>query len=196
MAGACVAGAGIAGLALLAGCQLLVDFAPLEADGGPADSGTPPVDSAVADAADLCDEREPNETLDQALPVEPGSFQAAICPGGDIDFYGFSLDGSEDLLVEVTFAAGPNDIEMELQDQEGDVVTISTGVDGDERIERSPQVSGRLAAGSYAVRLFGREDTAQNDYQLSAPVSGCRASCPARPVRRACAARPRSCDRR
>jgi hypothetical protein len=166
MAGRLYAGAGIAGLALLAGCQLLVDFAPL-ADGGPADSGSEPVDSAVADAGgDASDELEPNGSLAEAPTIEPGSFQVAISPAGDIDFYRFGLDGNQDLLVEATFEAGANDIEMELLDGEGDVVTISTGVDGDERIERSPEVSGRLPAGTYAVRVFGREAAVQNDYQL------------------------------
>jgi hypothetical protein len=165
MAGTLYAGAGIAGLALLAGCQLLVDFAPL-ADGAPADSGSVPIDAAAADAGDRCDELEPNGSQAEAPSLEPGSFQVAICPAGDIDFYGFGLDGMQDLVVEVTFEAGPNDIEMELLDAEGDVVTISTGVDGDERIERSTQVTGQLAAGRYAVRVFGREAAVQNDYQL------------------------------
>jgi hypothetical protein len=166
MAGSLYPGAGIAGLALLAGCQLLVDFAPLADGGAPADSGSEPIDAAVADAGGACDELEPNGSQGEAPEIEPGSFQVAICPAGDVDFYGFGLDGKQDLIVEVTFEAGADDIEMELLDAEGDVVTISTGVDGDERIERSPQVTGRLPAGSYAVRVFGREAAVQNDYQL------------------------------
>jgi hypothetical protein len=168
MAGALYAGAGLAGLALLAGCQLVLDFSPRD-DGGapPADAPGALADSGASDAVDLCGQLEPNDVLVDALEVEPGAFQAAICPAGDIDYYRFELDGMQDLAVEVTFVAGPNDLELELLDADtGGVLTISTGVDGNERIERSPAVSGRLPAGTYAVRVFGRESTVQNDYEV------------------------------
>ena len=167
MAGTLYAGAGLAGLALLAGCQLVLDFSPRD-DGGatPADASGA-VDSGASDAVDLCGTLEPNNLLAEALPVEPGTFQAAICPAGDIDFYSFTLDGLQDLAVDVTFVAGPDDLELELLDADtGGLLTISTGVDGNERIERSPVVTGRLPEGTYAVRVFGRDSNVQNDYEV------------------------------
>lgn len=167
MAGTLYAGAGLAGLALLAGCQLVLDFSPRD-DGGatPADASGA-ADSGVADAVDLCGTLEPNDLLAEAQAVEPGTFQAAVCPAGDIDFYSFTLDGMQDLAVDVTFVAGPDDLELELLDADtGGLLTISTGVDGNERIERSPTVTGRLPEGTYAVRVFGRDSTVQNDYEV------------------------------
>ena len=167
MAGAVYAGAGLAGLALLAGCQLVLDFSPRDAGGGPTADAPAPPDSGASDAVDLCGQLEPNELLAEALAVEPGTFQAAICPAGDIDFYRFDLDGEQDLAIDVTFEAGANDLELELIDADtGGVLTISTGVDGNERIERSPAVTGRLPAGTYAVRVFGRDSTVQNNYEV------------------------------
>jgi hypothetical protein len=169
MAGVLFAGAGAAGLALLAGCQLVLDFAPLD-DAGPPDSGTPS-DSGAPDAADLCDQLEPSDTLEGGFMLDPGTYQASICPAGDNDYYRFALDGSQDLAVDLTFEAGPNDLELELYDVNTSMlITLSTGFDGDERIERSLAVSGRLPAGSYAVRVFGRDGTIQNDYQLGLAI--------------------------
>ncbi len=168
MAGALYAGAGLAGLALLAGCQLVLDFSPRDDGGAPPADAPGAADSGAGDAADLCGVLEPNEALAAALAVEPGTFQAAICPAGDIDFYSFTVDGLQDLAIDVTFVAGPNDLELELLDADtGGVLTVSTGVDGNERIERSKAVSGRLPVGTYAVRVFGRDSaTVQNDYEV------------------------------
>lgn len=155
----------MAGLALLAGCQLVLDFSPL-ADGGAPDAGV--IDGGGgSDAADLCAELEPNNSLATALAIEAGPLQAAVCPAGDDDFYGFELTGSEDMAIDLTFEQGANDLELALYDVAAiEVLTISTGTDGDERIERSEAVSGRLPAGSYAVRVFGRDDDVQNPYEL------------------------------
>jgi hypothetical protein len=169
MAGVLFAGAGAAGLALLASCQLVLDFAPLD-DAGPPDSGGPS-DSAVADAMSLCDQLEPNDALADGFMLDPGTYQASICPAGDNDYFRFSLDGSQDLAVDLTFQAGVNDLELELYDvNTSAAITLSTGLDGDERIERSLAVSGRLPAGDYAVRVFGRDETIQNDYEINLAI--------------------------
>lgn len=177
MAGALFAGAGAAGLALLAGCQLALDFAPLD-DAGPPDGGGV-MDSGVADAVDLCGQLEPNDALAEGFMLDPGTYQASICPPADNDYYRFSLDGSQDLAVDLTFQAGANDLELQLYDvNTAAVITLSTGIDGDERIERSLAVSGRLPAGAYAVRVFGREETVQNDYEITLAIGGTPAAGP------------------
>jgi hypothetical protein len=159
------AGAGIAGLAFLAGCQLVLDFAEL-ADGGAADGGA--ADAGGADAAPLCTELEPNGALDQALDVEPGTFQAAICPAGDEDFYRFALDGNSDLDILLTFQAGDSDLELELYHQlSGMRLVFSTGTDGDEQIARTFAQGNRLTAGTYVMRVFGRDAAVQNDYEVT-----------------------------
>lgn len=158
------AGAAIAGLAFLTGCQLILDFSPI-ADGGGGDGSA--IDGGGPDAETACGVLEPNESLGTPALADPGTFVAAICPAGDQDFYGFDLSGSEDLVIELTFEAGVNDLELELYDAtSGDVLTLSTGGDGDEKIEHSAANSNRLGAGTYAMRVFGRDLQVQNEYQL------------------------------
>lgn len=171
MAGALFAGAGIAGLALCAGCQLVLDFAPL-ADASPPDSGPLVTDSAPPDATvDPCDQLEPNDRLDDGSPIGPGALAAAICPAGDVDYFRFDLDGEQDMAVDLTFEAGPSDLELELYEAEtASLITISTGLDANERIEYSEEVSGRLPAGTYGVRVFARDAEAQNDYDLTLTI--------------------------
>lgn len=159
------AGAGLAGLAFLAGCQLVLDFsAEVERpapDASVADAGLP-------DAASLCGALEPNDTVDAPTPVEPGAFAASICEAGDEDYYSFTLDGSQDIDVVLTFAAGVNDLELELYSQASGIrLTVLTGSDGDEQIKHSAGQGNRLDVGTYIVRVFGRDAAVVNDYELS-----------------------------
>ncbi len=157
---ALVALAWIALAAASSGCQLLLDFSEL-ADGGASD------DSAVpADASALCSAGEPNESFDAAVAVSTGAL-GAVCGEGDLDFYKFTVDGNQDVEVVVNFTAGEEtDLELNLVDSTGAVLTVSTGLDGDERIEQSQALGNRLAAGDYAAEIFGRTATASNEYEL------------------------------
>lgn len=161
------AGAGLAGLAFLAGCQLVLDFST-EVEPRVPDASVP-ADAAPADAAvSPCDTLEPNETSAAAAPIEPGTFAASICAAGDQDYYSFAVDGSQDVDILVTFEAGSNDLELELYAEgSGVALVLSTGSDGDEQIQRVAAQENRLAAGTYAIRVFGRLAGAQNDYQLT-----------------------------
>ena len=142
------------------GCQLLLDFSELS-DGGPSGDGSVP-----ADASALCDANEPNDTVDTAGALENDEVAAAICGDGP-DFWSFEVTGVEDVTIELTFTAGANDLEMQLQSMAGEVLTISTGTDANEQIEQSAALGNRLEAGTYVIEVLGREDTAMNDYQLT-----------------------------
>lgn len=162
------AGAGFAGLALLAGCQLVLDFSPL-ADGAPPDATA--VD-AGPDPAQFCDDLEStdgtpnNNTITLAYDLEPGTYQAAICPPDD-DFYSITMDGNQDLNILLTFQAGADDLELELYHALSEMkLVVSTGTDGDEQIERTFAAGNRLTAGTYVIRVFGRDGEVENDYSL------------------------------
>lgn len=159
------AGAGLAGLAFLVGCQLVLDFSS-EIERPVPDASIP--DAGVSDAASLCGALEPNDAVDAPMPVEPGTFAASICDGGDQDYYSFTLDGSQDVDILLTFEAGANDLELELYSQSSGVrLTVSTGSDGDEQIQHSTAQANRLAAGTYIMRVFGRVAAVENDYQVT-----------------------------
>ena len=158
-------------IALGAGCQLLLDFSELP-DGGaaPDDDGGGGGDD---DASSLCSAGEPNDTVEEATEAALAeAIESSVCGGGDRDFYGFALDGNQDVVAEAVFSAGDaDDLEMNLVSSNGTVLTLSTGLDTDERIEHSLALGNRLAAGDYAVEVFGRAETSSNDYTLTITVT-------------------------
>src|SRR5215204_3061383 len=95
---AAVLGAGLGGAT---GCSLLLDFGdPIEGEH----------DAAPSDASEAaCLFGEPNESVESAHALEPGSAgPAAICPHGsdpDDDFYGFQVDGTQDVTIRILFDA-------------------------------------------------------------------------------------------
>lgn len=146
------------------GCQLLLDFSEL-ADGGPPDDG------ASADASALCATDEPNDSFDMATATTTGAI-GAICGGGDRDLYKFTVDGSQDVTLVLNFTAGADtDLELDLVDSTGAVLTVSTGLDADERIEQSAALGNRLAAGDYAAEIVGRSATVSNEYELIVTIT-------------------------
>ena len=147
------------GLLLAGGCSLLLDFSPA-GDSGPRDDG-----GGDGGAVANCAVGEPNDTVDTAGAVTD-DVAAAICGDGP-DFWSFAVTGVEDVTIALTFTAGANDLEMQLQSMAGEVLTISTGTDADEQIEQSAALGNRLEAGTYVIEVLGREDTAMNDYQLT-----------------------------
>lgn len=165
------AGRALAALAWMAlaasssGCQLLLDFSEL-ADGGASDDGAVP-----ADASALCAAGEPNDSFETATAVSSGAL-GAVCGGGDRDLYKFTVDGNQDVEVVVSFTAGADtDLELDLVDAAGTVLTVSTGLDGDERIEQSAALGNRLAAGDYAAEIYGRTDAVSNEYELIVTIT-------------------------
>jgi len=146
------------------GCQLLLDFSEL-ADGGAPDDGAP------GDASVLCASDEPNDSFDTATAVTTGAI-GAICGGGDRDLFKFTVDGNQDVTLVANFTAGEDtDLELDLIDSAGGVLTVSTGLDGDERIEQSAALGNRLAAGDYAAEIFGRTSTVSNEYELIVTIT-------------------------
>ena len=68
---------GLVVLGLGGGCSLALDFSPL-ADAAPIDA---PVTAAE------CLASEPNDEPTQAIDIEPGELMAAICGGGESDYF-------------------------------------------------------------------------------------------------------------
>jgi hypothetical protein len=157
--------AAIMGLALLGGCELILDFSPL----GDAASGQS--DAGAVDAASCSNAYEPNGSIEMASAIEAGPLDAASCPAPDEDFYSFAVDGTEDVEILVTFEAGEDDLDLELykpasESEPAVRLEISSDGDGDERIVRSAAEVDRLVAGTYIIRVFGRTETVENAYQL------------------------------
>ena len=166
------------------GCSLVLDFgedvgggdrpdaaSSIDADPSAPDGAGPSIDAAGGD----CGAFEPNDTLATAVPINPGSYaNLGICPGGDRDFYSFTVGDMNDVVVEILFAnmAGSGDLELRLYSDTGAVVGSSMSFGDNERIERSAAMGGQLPAGTYTTEVFGFNDQIQNAYALTLTVTG------------------------
>jgi hypothetical protein len=151
----------VAVLGLGPGCQLLLDFSPL-GDAGPSDA------SGQFCSAD-------NNDLASAAAITFGAVtDGGVCGEGDVDFHKFTVDGNQDITALLEFTASQaNDLDMQLWSiATATVVTLSTRTDGQECFTQSLERGNRLAAGDYAVEVYGRANDAFNDYQLTVSILG------------------------
>jgi hypothetical protein len=152
------------------GCSLLLDFDGTieeEADASVPDAGPPA----------QCLALEPNDMIEAAQHIDPGTRQLAICPGSDQDFLSFDLGSGADMVLSITFddAAGKADLNLRLYSAStGLVVDTAMGSGDDERIERSDPRGNQLTAGTYVIEVYasGDQPPEQIDYNLSLEVSG------------------------
>jgi hypothetical protein len=163
--------AALASLLCTGGCSLILDFDE-SADAGPTiDGGV--VDGPTGDGGDPCAEFEPNNSLQTAASIEAGVYgPLGICPTGDADFFSFTVDGAQDVLVQALFTNAPSmDLEMRMYDGTGQVIDRSETFDSNESIERSSAMGNILAAGSYFVEVFGFNNTDTNTYTLDLAIT-------------------------
>ena len=148
----------------LGACSLILDFSEPEHDAAPGDG-----------AVDLCTVYEPNDSRDAPTDLVPGVHgPAAICPGGDRDFYRFALaEGADlDLLITFTNRAGAGDLELRLYDAAGVKIAESLSFDDDEQIIRSAALGNALGGGDYTFEVFGQGIGVENEYGISLTATG------------------------
>jgi hypothetical protein len=157
------------------GCSLILDFQERPAPG--------PADAAQPDAKlvpDPCGVLEPNDDPSTAQVLTTGEARyAAICPGGDKDFYKVTLAANQTLAFYVRFKnrSGAGDIELSLQDSTGiNNIADSRSFDDDEGVT-CPKPAGagpdcpQLAAGDYIVFVSGALPSVDNVYKLDVAIT-------------------------
>lgn len=157
-------------VAALAGCSLILDFGGDLRDAGTAGDAAPTIDGGAMS----CTAYEPNDAQDSAIAIEAGTLSAAVCPEGDRDWYAFSVDGAQDVVIELRFdnRNGAGDLDMLLFDDQGaELLPKGNGFSDVERIERTATSQhGRLPAGTYAVEVFAFQNNRTNDYTLELTI--------------------------
>ena len=102
---------------------------------------------------------EPNDTLDQAIPVLlPLDVDLEITQG-DVDLFAIDLDTPTDVTIRLLFSHAAGDLDLTLLDDQGLAFAWSASTADEERIDA------RLPAGRTNVRVYGFQDAAA-PYQL------------------------------
>jgi hypothetical protein len=132
----------------------LCSAAELESIDGARGRQCVPESETCLPAAGACsnDSMEPNDSQEQAQPLEPGeSGDLALCPvgafGGEDDWYRIELAEEGTLEVTLDGAALP-DMDLDLVDESGQLVSLTWETGSADRL------SACLPAGTYFVRAF------------------------------------------
>jgi len=160
----------VVGLAPLAACSLVLDFSD---EAIPADAAP---DAPYTQAE--CDYKEPNNSVAEAQPLEPGETgPAAICATEpeDHDFYKFTVpSGTASVTVSISFINRPSgDLDLKLLDATGTMLAQSRGFSDGETIacpSASPSC-GMLAEGEYIIEVFPALAGAVNRYELALTIT-------------------------
>ncbi len=155
------------------GCEAILDFSE-HIDAGPADA--PPIDAMLV--PDPCTVLEPNDTAAAAIQLTTGENRyAAICAGGDVDWYKVSLVTGQTVDFKITFKDANGDLDLEMFDSTGtNMVAQSRGFgDGEEiKCPNDPGMSPTCpaqAAGDYTFEVFPAVPGATNVYRLDVTIS-------------------------
>ena len=158
-------------LSLASGCSLILDFSG---------DTRPPVDAPFTMAE--CMYKEPNDTRETAAELVVTDIgPAAICPRDgstgvdDHDFYKITIPTNTITSFKITynfFATG--DLDIQLTDAGGNVLSSSRGFDNDEVITcpgSSPPCIGPLPAGDYLLEVFPAQPAMGNRYDIQIGVT-------------------------
>lgn len=115
------------------------------------------------------DPYEPNDTLEEAVPIEL-PFHAgdlSIFPQGDHDLFSFELEGSAlvDIDVDADAIGSPLDSVLHLLDAEGEEISSSDDADG-----ADPHIVQPLSPGRYSVLVCSYGDESVGPYNLNINV--------------------------
>ena len=118
--------------------------------------------------ADPCTEGglEPDSVGSPRLVAADGSVAAGRICADDTDFFRFTVGSASSVGISVRFIDAVGDLDVDLRDNAGGLITSSSGISDEELIIRD------LAAGSYTVEVFGFLGDA-NTYTVAVSTVSC-----------------------
>jgi hypothetical protein len=152
-------------LSLTTGCSLILDFSG---------STERPIDAAHSEVE--CMFKEPNDTRDTATTLELTDVgPAAICStsGDDADFYRVTIPANSMVSFRISYFFSSNsDLDLQLTDLGGAILSSSRGFDNDEIIvcPGSSPPCAALAPGDYVLHVFPGQPGMQNRYDIAIAV--------------------------
>jgi hypothetical protein len=151
-------------LSLVSGCSLILNF---NDNAAPHDA---PYDTPYTTAE--CNYGEPDQTPQTAHKITPGTDTgpAAICTGNTGSYYEFAVpSGTTSVSVSITFTSSVGDLNLVLDDMNGDELASSEGFGNGQQIvcpAFSPPCE-TLAAGNYLFEVTPAVPGATNFYSFA-----------------------------
>ena len=108
-----------------------------------------------------------NRTPEQARPARAGRYAGERVESGLDEWYSFTTCAGGALDAQLSFSHAAGDVDMQLFDAQGSLLSSSLSLGDSERVGLAP-----TAAGVLYVRVYGFSGAA-NAYELRAAVSGC-----------------------
>src|SRR5690606_39817686 len=104
----------------------------------------------------------------EARPIAFGAaVEGAVCGEGDLDYHGFTVDGMQDVVVNLTYPPGGGNLDVQIWSVADDMaLTVGLGVAGAAQVEHSEMLGNRLAAGDYAALVLASEGATGTSYEL------------------------------
>jgi len=104
----------------------------------------------VSVSVEADDEYEENDRKEDAAEVDEGEYEDLWCQEDDDDWYKVSLDEGDDITVTIRFDGDEADLDMRLEDEDGNELDSSEGT-GDEETVKTSNVE---YTGYYYVKVY------------------------------------------
>ncbi len=116
------------------------------------------------------DDFEPNDTREDAMPIDTGQFDMRMCYGAEInedyhDCFHVELGEEDELMVTAVFDSDVGDLDLNVYDPGDNIVAQGLNPDGREEITYEAP-----AAGQYTFCLFPQGNGFEFSYQLNVAV--------------------------
>ncbi len=114
---------------------------------------------------------ENNDSFDDAVVITPGTFpNLTLCDDADgtidDDYYLFEVPQLDNVTVSIAFSTAQGDLDLDLLDEHGNLITSSFSLTDDESITKC------LEPGLYEARVFTFDPSIATDYSLALEFSG------------------------
>ena len=125
----------------------------------------PGMDCQDGQCACVADPHEANNSCGAAKGIGPGTYDVAICPAGDEDWYTIQLSAGQTLTAQVTFTHDDGDLDLFLYNQNDCAVykVKSTSSNDMETVSIS-------APGTYVLRVVEFSGQQENSYSLTVNI--------------------------
>lgn len=164
---------GLLGASLLGlgSCTAILDFSePI--DTTDASAAIDAVAAAPDGSPAICSTFEPNETIEESMPITEMGVVSAICGQTDSDVFSFSVGASNDVIITLSLTGDSgDDIDLQLLNDANAVIVDSTGSSNTEQINRTSAMGTLLTSGTYHIAVKPVTVSSLVNYTISLSIT-------------------------